>query len=195
MELFTCGTSQNFWITVIIDREFHIEFIISRYIGWFDNIHIETCFSFNASLITDDRISILHIVFEFDNSNQMLWVGIPVGIHLSICHSFINQSFPSSFWYIYRIFAGTAVMANYLLMVTWLPASVSLKERISCFSFKLCPQFKQKVFSWTGIFGNHFQELFTSAVVKLPFLWIISFGEFLLPFGISSGICFLLMRS
>lgn len=80
-------------------------------------------------------------------------------------------------YFSYRIFAGTAVLVNYIFMVTWLPVSVSINERSPC---SICPpicgtRFVQKLFSKTNRLGESVQNLFVIAVTKAPYLWIFMF--------------------
>lgn len=77
-----------------------------------------------------------------------------------------------------RIFAGTVVMVNYLLMMTWLPASVSLNERISCYALKWWIQTLTKINSSATFMGIYLQNKIIFFVVKMPFLWIFMFGNF-----------------
>ncbi|XP_035783888.1 protein dispatched-like [Anopheles albimanus] len=92
----------------------------------------------------------------------------------------------------FGIFSGTAVMANYLLMVTWLPAAVSIAERISCLLLlkpitrvttshrcSLAPPFV--VFAR---FIRHVEDTIIGLVVNMPLLWIGLLGTI----GILSGV-------
>lgn len=68
-------------------------------------------------------------------------------------------------------------MVNYLLMMTWLPASVSLNERISCYAFKWWMQTPTKINSMANFMGIYLQNKIEFFVVKMPFLWIFLFGK------------------
>lgn len=61
-------------------------------------------------------------------------------------------------------------------MVTWLPAAVSINERISCRIFKCCLRTVQRLSSKCNHLGNYLEEMFITAVVRLPYLWIILFA-------------------
>lgn len=83
----------------------------------------------------------------------------------------------------FRIFAGTAVVANYLVIMTWLPASVSLQERMPCYSFQWCIQYITKINASISNCGMYLQDIVITAILKLPYLWILSLGAI----GILSG--------
>lgn len=76
------------------------------------------------------------------------------------------------------IFAGTAVLINYLFMVTWLPAAVSINERSTCswHMLKCGSRCIQKTVSMSNQLADLVQDLFVSAVTKAPYLWIILFS-------------------
>lgn len=89
----------------------------------------------------------------------------------------------------FRIFAGTAVFCNYLLMVTWLPASVSLIERYASLRRSLwCEQPLKSLFKLADVVGYGFKRTVVKAVDEWPFIWIVLFGSV----GILSGVCVLL---
>lgn len=84
----------------------------------------------------------------------------------------------------FGIFAGTTVMVNYILMITYLPAAVLISERIYCFSrswfinmgyftlpvdrvYKFCEQIRTKM------------EIFViTLVIEYSAYWIILLGSF-----------------
>ncbi|XP_058813759.1 protein dispatched [Topomyia yanbarensis] len=80
----------------------------------------------------------------------------------------------------FGIFAGTSVMANYLLMVTWLPASVSIAERITCFSLvKPMDKFIENLtypFKTISQLGRKIEDIIISLVISVPLLWIVLLG-------------------
>ncbi|CAD7084344.1 unnamed protein product [Hermetia illucens] len=78
----------------------------------------------------------------------------------------------------YGIFAGTTIIANYLLMVTWTPASVSIMERIP-FSLESCMSAKvsQKLHKSITRLGKLAEDFIINAVVKLSVLWIALLGS------------------
>ena len=82
----------------------------------------------------------------------------------------------------FRIFAGTAVMSNYLLMITWLPASISIMERMPCrlnfFPQNFLFKFHKSIFQ----FGPRIEGYIVNSVIKLPILWIILLGKIYLKF-------------
>ncbi|XP_055523625.1 protein dispatched [Wyeomyia smithii] len=88
----------------------------------------------------------------------------------------------------FGIFSGTAVMVNYLLMITWLPACVSIAERISCFSLvKPVENFVDKLmypFKAISQFGRKIEDVIISSVIKVPLLWIVLLGAT----GVLSGV-------
>lgn len=77
----------------------------------------------------------------------------------------------------HRIFAGTVVMVNYLLMMTWLPASVSLNERISCYALQWWVRALTKINSTANCLGIYLQNRIIFFVVKMPSLWVFIFGN------------------
>ncbi|XP_037730791.1 protein dispatched [Drosophila subpulchrella] len=80
----------------------------------------------------------------------------------------------------FGIFAGTVVVTNYLLMITWLPASVSIMERlfatrISCrhpMSQKLIHASKKSI----NRFCQMFEECITYSILNYSYLWLLIFG-------------------
>lgn len=83
--------------------------------------------------------------------------------------------------YLSSVFAGTATLANFALMVTWLPAAVVVSERWSCppvaptqwfaLDSKLRP---------ARVVADRARALLDKilvfAVIKLPYLWICLLG-------------------
>ncbi|XP_058467660.1 protein dispatched [Malaya genurostris] len=88
----------------------------------------------------------------------------------------------------FGIFSGTAVMANYLLMVTWLPATVSIAERITCFSLvKPVDKFIDKLtfpLKTISRIGRKIEDIIISLVISVPLLWIVVLGVI----GVLSGV-------
>ncbi|XP_035891595.1 protein dispatched [Anopheles stephensi] len=88
----------------------------------------------------------------------------------------------------FGIFSGTAVMANYFLMVTWLPAAVSIAERISC--LMLLKPFARVTHRCTLPFvsiahiSRRIEDAIIDLIITLPWLWITLLGTI----GIMSGI-------
>ena len=79
----------------------------------------------------------------------------------------------------FGILAGTALVANYLLMITWIPAGIVFMEKIKVFmgkfrSFK--PQFIGKIHGFlNSITTQVFHEILPCLVKKLWLLWLILF--------------------
>uniref|UniRef100_A0A182NZ92 SSD domain-containing protein n=1 Tax=Anopheles dirus TaxID=7168 RepID=A0A182NZ92_9DIPT len=88
----------------------------------------------------------------------------------------------------FGIFSGTAVMANYFLMVTWLPAAVSIAERISC--LMLLKPFARIAHRCTlpfisiAQFSRRVEDTIIELIITLPWLWITLLGTI----GILSGV-------
>lgn len=84
----------------------------------------------------------------------------------------------------FGIFAGTAVMANYLLMITWLPASVSISEKIYCFSrswfinFKYFARPVDKFVRFYSQLSGQIEEFIIMLVINYSVLWIVVLGSF-----------------
>ncbi|XP_059612470.1 protein dispatched [Phlebotomus argentipes] len=89
----------------------------------------------------------------------------------------------------FGIFAGTAVLANYIMMVTWLPAAVSIAERMSC-----CPSsrgpFKDvcmKTQNWMNrcrLAIERVQDFIILLVLKYSSVWVALLGLV----GVLSGV-------
>lgn len=70
-------------------------------------------------------------------------------------------------------------------MITWLPASVSIMERLPSYYSKLIsPNILQKLNKSFYIFGKSLESFFIKLVMKLSWLWLVAFGTI----GIISGI-------
>lgn len=90
----------------------------------------------------------------------------------------------------FGVFAGTTVLVNYILMVTWLPASVSIAERLPCtygMCSKIFPKKLQTSYKMINEFGDRVEAAIVNLVCNFPNLWIVLFGLL----GIGSGICVL----
>lgn len=78
----------------------------------------------------------------------------------------------------FGIFAGTAVLINYILMMTWLPAAVSLAERLPC--SLLCTKLFYNRFrsslKASRDFGDRMESVLIRLVMCVPWLWITLFG-------------------
>ncbi|XP_005097030.2 protein dispatched homolog 1-like [Aplysia californica] len=87
----------------------------------------------------------------------------------------------------FSIFAGTCMLINFVLTITWLPASVMLYEKwcrccvgLSNGDYRLCfcvCKFPYKIYylitDWSRIF---FEKLLPCLVIKFRYLWILLFG-------------------
>lgn len=87
----------------------------------------------------------------------------------------------------FSVFAGTTVMINFVLTVTWLPASIVLHEKwfrccvslndrnlSSCSSMCAVPyKIYYFICDWSRIF---FEKLLPCLVIKFRYIWIIIFG-------------------
>lgn len=78
----------------------------------------------------------------------------------------------------FGIFAGTTVMVNYVIMMTWLPAVVAASERIH---WCCCPPGPCNRFC--GFFSRgresfeRFEKLIVRLVMCVPWVWIALFGS------------------
>lgn len=79
-----------------------------------------------------------------------------------------------------RVFAGTAVITNYILMITWLPASISIMERLSSCSAcsklqiqKLLIMINKSIIS----FCTKLEAFITTAILNYAPLWFTIFGK------------------
>ncbi|KAH8311271.1 hypothetical protein KR044_005299 [Drosophila immigrans] len=80
----------------------------------------------------------------------------------------------------FGIFAGTVVVTNYLLMITWLPASVSIMERLFASRMSCQQHMFQKLINACKKSINRFCEIFeeriTHSIMNYAFLWLIIFA-------------------
>lgn len=87
----------------------------------------------------------------------------------------------------FGIFSGTAVLINYVLMMTWLPATVSLAERLPCASVLCSKLFYNRLgksFKALREFGGRLENVIIRLIMCVPWLWIALFGTV----GILSGV-------
>ncbi|CRK88732.1 CLUMA_CG002637, isoform A [Clunio marinus] len=90
----------------------------------------------------------------------------------------------------FGIFAGTAVLANYLFMISWLPASVSISERIYCFSrswfinFKLLTKPIDSFVRFYSQLSDKIEDFIIALVINYSAFWIVSLGLF----GVTSAV-------
>ncbi|XP_044288123.1 protein dispatched homolog 1 [Varanus komodoensis] len=93
----------------------------------------------------------------------------------------------------FGVYAGTAILVNYVLMVTWLPAVVVLHERyllnlFSCFRkpqarvysnkscwMVLCQMFRKVVFAGSEASRIFFEKVLPCIVIKFRYIWLIWF--------------------
>lgn len=78
----------------------------------------------------------------------------------------------------FGIFSGTAVLVNYVLMMTWLPATVSMAERLPCsiLCTKVFYNRLHKSFKALREFGERLESVLIRLVMCVPWLWIGLFG-------------------
>ncbi|KAJ7341042.1 hypothetical protein JRQ81_004712 [Phrynocephalus forsythii] len=93
----------------------------------------------------------------------------------------------------FGVYAGTAILVNYILMVTWLPAVVVLHERyllniFSCFRkpqargysnkncwTALCQMFHKVVFVTSEASRIFFEKVLPCIVIKFRYIWLVWF--------------------
>lgn len=110
----------------------------------------------------------------------MLWVSDIIVQFFDVVVYCFNNCF--------SIFAGTAVICNYMLMITWLPAAVSLVERFASMRRSLlCKRPLELLFKLVDNIGSRFEKVVVRAVDEFPFVWIGLFGTV----GILSCVCVL----
>ncbi|XP_014252148.1 protein dispatched [Cimex lectularius] len=72
----------------------------------------------------------------------------------------------------FSVFAGTAVVANFFVMLAWIPSSLVVAERLTV--PPVCPPSMRKIFDgWSKILHGLLVEL----VLKLRWLWIMLLGS------------------
>jgi protein dispatched 1 len=89
----------------------------------------------------------------------------------------------------FGIFSGTAIIVNYLLMISWLPACISIAEKMSCLSFKFqnLTLLRLNFFKSLSHFGTKLEDFIISIVVHLPYLCIAVLGQYILPYSPNRG--------
>ena len=77
----------------------------------------------------------------------------------------------------FGILSGTALVANYLLMITWIPAGLVLREKLSCTSCKTKEPACIRVIhgAMTRITTTIFHRFLPACVKKAWFLWLFLF--------------------
>ena len=80
----------------------------------------------------------------------------------------------------FSIYAGTTVLCNLVLMVTWTPAVIVAEEKWCKLCFINSPKLYRKVHEYYRYF---FERVLPKFVVRLRFLWLLLFGAM----GIISG--------
>ncbi|XP_052768967.1 protein dispatched homolog 1-like isoform X1 [Mya arenaria] len=81
----------------------------------------------------------------------------------------------------FSIYAGTAILCNLVLMVTWTPAAIVAEEKWCNFCFINSPKIYKKIHEYYRLF---FELLLPKFVLRLRFIWILLLGAI----GILSGI-------
>lgn len=62
-------------------------------------------------------------------------------------------------------------------MITWLPASVSFVERLSCCPQKICNKAPDLFFTLLKNVDASIRKFVIAAVSRLPYLWLLLFGK------------------
>ena len=81
----------------------------------------------------------------------------------------------------FSIYAGTTMLCNLVLMVTWMPASIVVMEKWCNFCFINSPKFYKKIHDH---YRSFFERILPDAVLKLTYIWVILLGAI----GIVSGV-------
>lgn len=81
----------------------------------------------------------------------------------------------------FSIYAGTTVLCNFLLMVTWTPAAIVAEEKWCNFCFVNSPRVYKKLHEWYRFF---FETMLPKTVLRLRFVWLLLLGGL----GIASGV-------
>lgn len=81
---------------------------------------------------------------------------------------------------LYSLFAGMTVIANFFLMITWLPACVILSEHCKLTTLSPVNFITRKIIRPLRSLGNKvtvgFTIFLTEIVIRLRFLWLLSLG-------------------
>ncbi|XP_031628158.1 protein dispatched [Contarinia nasturtii] len=104
---------------------------------------------------------------------------------LTTAHAFMaSYSSPITAIQCFSIYAATVIMVNYVLMMTWLPATVIIVEEMN---MQLCKCWQSYVDSINVLierFGNSMEQAIIRVVKKFKFIFLVIF--FII--GISSGV-------
>ena len=75
----------------------------------------------------------------------------------------------------FGIFSGTTVLVNYVLMMTWLPAAVSVAERLPC-SMMCTKLFYNRFHKSLRESGERLESFLVRLVMCVPWVWVTVFG-------------------
>ncbi|KAL3873645.1 hypothetical protein ACJMK2_036740 [Sinanodonta woodiana] len=73
----------------------------------------------------------------------------------------------------FSIYAGTAIICNFILMITWIPASVVVQEKWCNFCYVNPPKMYGKYKEYYRFF---FEKILPAFVIRLRYVWIILLG-------------------
>lgn len=77
-----------------------------------------------------------------------------------------------------RVFAGTAVITNYFLMITWLPASISIMERFTTCSKLQIQKLLIMVNKSINSFCSKLELFITTTILNYAPILFTLFGKF-----------------
>ncbi|KAG1941872.1 protein dispatched [Pimephales promelas] len=136
---------------------------------------------------------------KFDKPNSELSEAVGVTLQHAALSMFVTSFTTAAAFYAnyvsnitaircFGVYAGTAILVNYILMVTWLPAVVVLHERylvnvFTCsrsqhrqtFWTGLCQMVNKCLFSISEASRIFFEKVLPCIVIKLRYLWLLWF--------------------
>ncbi|XP_051952053.1 protein dispatched homolog 1-like [Xyrauchen texanus] len=141
---------------------------------------------------------------KFDKPNSELSENVSVTLQHAALSMFVTSFTTAAAFYAnyvsnitaircFGVYAGTAILVNYILMVTWLPAVVVLHERylvnlFTCsrlqhqqtsgnatFWTNLCQTVNKCLFAISEASGIFFDKVLPCIVIKLRYLWLLWF--------------------
>ncbi|XP_077075598.1 protein dispatched homolog 1 [Siphateles boraxobius] len=141
---------------------------------------------------------------KFDKPNSELSEAVSVTLQHAALSMFVTSFTTAAAFYAnyvsnitaircFGVYAGTAILVNYILMVTWLPAVVVLHERylvnvftcsrsphrqttgITTFWTSLCQMVNKCLFSISEASRIFFEKVLPCIVIKLRYLWLLWF--------------------
>lgn len=122
--------------------------------------------------IDNHCVGIFFIILQLYYGDSMFWVSIIINV------SWQKRCIGAYFLYTnFRIFTGTVILANYFLMMTWLPATVVIMDQ-NPYNICICWQrYSAYVKSVADRCGSILQSQTIRIVSKFNYCLILAFGK------------------